>query len=96
VNPRCLSYDTVGKVIVTARVYYLVRGTGYAQRFVTCGLVGDREGAARSQNTRVFQRVLQYRLFDGSEDESDVRGVGGLSEAAECQHVEYSRDRKSY
>ena len=36
--------------------------------------------AARLQDTGVFQRVLQYCLLDGGENESDIRRIGGLRE----------------
>jgi hypothetical protein len=34
------------------------------------------------QYARVFQRVLQYCLFHGREDEPDIRRVGRLCETA--------------
>lgn len=40
------------------------------------------KGDPRSEDARIFKGVLQYGLFDRGEDESDIRGIGGLCETA--------------
>jgi hypothetical protein len=39
------------------------------------------------ENARVFERVLQYGFLDCGEDESDIRCVGGLCEAAQVSNA---------
>lgn len=48
----------------------------------TVWLVEMEDGVvARSEYAGVFESVLENGLLHGSEDEADVRGIGGLGEA---------------
>lgn len=87
VTQKCIRYSTIhGRVIVKRSVLCGRRNGG---RLCTAIDVWPRRGTEsdkeQSQDTRVFERILQYRLFYGGEHESNIRGIGSL-----CQTVKVS------
>lgn len=36
----------------------------------------------RLEDTGILESIIQNRFLDGRKDESDIRGIGGLGEAA--------------